>query len=102
MRRDLALDIQGIVANPSTTIVTYVWLAAFGGSFMECPLCSPTPHGETAWVDDVAADDVAVDDVAVDDSVVEGVGIVISSHHVFHEEVSHEVPYRLPIGAKTR
>ena len=54
MRRDLALDIQGIVANPSTTIVTYVWLAAFGGSFMECPLCSPTPHGETAWVDDVA------------------------------------------------
>ena len=55
-----------------------------------------------AWVDDVAADDVAADDVAVDDSVVEGVGIVISSHHVFHEEVSHEVPYRLPIGAKTR
>src|SRR5437867_7594025 len=49
-RRNLALDIQGLVANPSSTRVTAVWFGAFGGTF------NSTPQGETVWLDDAAID----------------------------------------------
>lgn len=50
MRRNLLSDIQGVVVNPSTTRITTVWFGAFGGTSQS------TPHGEKAWVDDVALD----------------------------------------------
>ena len=46
-RRNLALDVQGLVASPTFTRVTAIWFGAFGGTY------NSTPHGETAWVDDV-------------------------------------------------
>ncbi len=49
-RRNLALDIQGLVANPSSTRVTAIWFGAFGGTF------NSTPQGETVWLDDAAID----------------------------------------------
>ena len=48
MRRNLLGDIQGVVNDPSSTRVSDLWLAAFGGTYQD------VPHGETAWVDDVA------------------------------------------------
>ncbi len=56
MSRNLTADIQGVVASPSATWVTTVWFGAFGGSFMDCPICVSSAHGETAWVDDAALD----------------------------------------------
>ncbi len=53
MRGNLTADIQGVVANPSTTRLTSVWFGAFGGSYCQPLPCQGTPHGETAWVDDV-------------------------------------------------
>ena len=54
MHRNLVVDVRGVVLNPSSTRVTTLWFGAFGGSFMECPTCPASPHGETAWVDDAA------------------------------------------------
>ncbi len=54
MKRNLASDIQGVVADPSSAKVRTIWFGAFGGSFAACTTCPSTPHGETAWVDDAA------------------------------------------------
>ncbi len=53
MSRNLTADIQGVVADPSTTRITTLWFGAFGGSYCQPLPCQGTPHGETAWVDDV-------------------------------------------------
>lgn len=47
MTRNLTADIQGVVANPSSTKITTLWFGAFGGY-------QNAPYGEKAWVDDVA------------------------------------------------
>ncbi len=54
MTRNLTADVQGVVADPSTTKISTLWLGAFGGSYCSPSPCQGTPHGETAWVDDVA------------------------------------------------
>ncbi len=47
MSRNLTADVQGVVADPSSTKITTLWFAAYGGTY------NNTPHGETGWVDDV-------------------------------------------------
>ncbi len=54
LKRNLAVDIQNVVANPSSTSVTAVIIGAYAGWFKDCLTCPTTSHGETVWLDDVA------------------------------------------------
>ncbi len=53
--RNLTADIERSVVSPATTTLSSVLVGAYGGSYMDCSTsCPATPHGETAWIDDVS------------------------------------------------